>query len=50
MKPKDQPPDQGNDESPGVPGFKTWRGVYCFVGGCFVVVVVLLTLFTRLTA
>jgi hypothetical protein len=33
-------------ESPGVPGFGTWRGVYWFVFGWFVLTVVLLTLFT----
>lgn len=38
------PPD---DESPGVPVFRTWRGVYWFVLGSFAVVVVLLALFTR---
>ena len=32
---------------PGVPGFRSWRGVYWFVFGCFVWVVVLLALFTR---
>lgn len=36
-----------DDDSPGVPGFRTWRGVYLFVFGCFVVVVILLTVFTR---
>ncbi len=36
------------DESPGVPGFRTWRGVYWFVLGCFIAVVVALTIFTRL--
>lgn len=35
------------DDRPGVPGFRSWRGVYLFVFGCFVVVVVLLTLFSR---
>ena len=35
------------DESPGVPGFRTWRGIYLFVFGCFVLVVVLLALFSR---
>jgi len=33
-------------ESPSVPGFGTWRGVYWFVFGWFVLTVVLLTLFT----
>ena len=35
-------------EPPDVPGFRTWRGVYLFVFGWFVLVVVLLTLFTRI--
>ncbi len=48
MNPEKQPPQ--DDESPGVPGFRTWRGVYLFVIGCFVAVVALLTLFTHLTA
>jgi len=43
-----EPSDQ--DESPGVPAFRTWRGVYLFVFGCFVVVVVLLAIFTRVYA
>ena len=33
-------------EAPDVPGFQTWRGVYLFVFGWFVLVVVLLTVFT----
>ena len=42
------PTDPHNsDESPGVPGFRTWRGVYLFVFVCFVVVVVLLAIFSR---
>ena len=35
------------DESPRVPGFRTWRGVYLFVFLCFVIAVALLTLFSR---
>jgi hypothetical protein len=35
------------DESTGPPGFHTWRGVYWFVIGCFVLYVVLLTVFSR---
>jgi hypothetical protein len=35
------------DESPDVPGFRTWRGVYWFVFACFVLVVVVLALFSR---
>lgn len=43
----DENPDT---ESPGVPGFGTWRAVYLFVFGWFVLVVLLLTLFTALFA
>ena len=42
------PSDQ--DESPCVPGFRTWRGVYLFVFGWFVLVVVLLATFSRVFA
>lgn len=34
-------------ESPGLPWFRTWRGVYLFAFGCFVLYVVLLTVFSR---
>jgi len=37
----------GLEEPPGVPGFHTWRGIYAFVFGWFVLVVVLLALFSR---
>ncbi|MGC4073701.1 MAG: hypothetical protein QM760_14565 [Nibricoccus sp.] len=37
-------------DSPGVPGFRTWRGVYLFVFACFVAVVVALTIFSRVYA
>ncbi len=41
-------PDQRSDaEPPGLPGFGTWRGLYLFVFGWFVLVVVLLVAFTR---
>ena len=36
-----------DDESPGVPGFRTWRGIYWFVFAVFVAVVILLALFAR---
>ncbi|HEV8540833.1 MAG TPA: hypothetical protein VGR78_00445 [Verrucomicrobiae bacterium] len=36
-----------DNETPGVPGFRTWRGVYWFVMGWFMLVVILLALFTR---
>jgi hypothetical protein len=39
-------PDPLPDESPGVPGFRTWRGIYLFAFGFFVLVVVLLALFS----
>ena len=32
---------------PGVPGFRSWRGVYLFVFGFFVLVVILLSFFTK---
>lgn len=38
------------DDAPDVPGFRTWRGVYLFVFGCFILVVVALTLFARFFA
>ncbi len=34
------------DEAPGVPRLRTWRGVYVLVLGLFILVVVLLALFT----
>ena len=49
MKPP-SPDPAIDDKSPGVPGFRTWRGVYLFVFAFFVLVVVLLTLFSRLFA
>jgi hypothetical protein len=50
--PADQPgrASDAGDETPGVPGFRTWRRVYWFVFGCFVLVVVLLTIFSRVFA
>jgi hypothetical protein len=41
------PPD---DATPGVPGFRTWRGVYLFVFAAFVVFVIALTIFSRVYA
>ena len=43
--PPSEPP--ASDESPGVPGFRTWRGVYLFVFAFFIIVVALLALFSR---
>ena len=51
-RPREEPSQQNSataqpgDEAPGVPGFRTWRGVYWFVFGCFIAVVVALTLFS----
>lgn len=38
------------DDSPGLPGFRTWRGVYVFVLAVFAVVVIALTIFSRVFA
>jgi hypothetical protein len=40
-----KPPDP-HEELPAVPGFKTWRSVYLFVFGWFILVVILLAVFT----
>ena len=42
--PADSP---ASDESPQVPGFHHWRGIYIFVFVVFVLVVALLTIFSR---
>lgn len=44
------PETPASDESPGVPGFRSWRGVYLFVFVFFVIVVAMLTFFSRLFA
>ena len=36
-----------DNDDPGVPGFRTWRGVYVFVFGFFVAVVIALTAFSH---
>ena len=46
MTPAPRSPEPSEAEPPNVPGFQTWRGVYLFVFGWFVLVVVLLTVFT----
>jgi len=46
MKPPPSDPLH-NEESPGVPGFRTWRGVYLFVFAFFILCVVLLALLAR---
>jgi hypothetical protein len=45
--PAPPPPD---DEAPGVPGFRTWRGVYWFVFVVFVLSVLALAIFSRVYA
>jgi hypothetical protein len=40
-------PSNPENDPPGVPGFRTWRGVYLFVFAVFVLLVIGLTLFTR---
>jgi hypothetical protein len=41
ITPAEMPPD-GKDELTGLPGLRTWRGVYVFVFGCFILWVALL--------
>ena len=48
--PSNRPESDPNEEVPDVPGLRTWRGVYLAVIGCFVIVVVLLTLLPRFFA
>ena len=37
----------GGSRAPGLPWFGSWRGVYLFVIGSFVLYVILLTVFSR---
>jgi hypothetical protein len=46
MTPAPRPDAPSGAEPPDVPGFHSWRGIYLFVFGWFVLVVVLLTVFT----
>ena len=43
-----RPAERPEAEPPDVPGFRTWRGVYLFVFGWFVLVVILLTVLTEI--
>lgn len=43
---EDKPPVVEN-ETPHLPWFRTWRGVYLFVIGCFVLYVILLAILSR---
>ena len=47
MRPASGSEERPEAEPPDVPGFRTWRGVYLFVVGWFVLVVILLAIFTR---
>ncbi len=41
------PQPAANEEETGVPGLRSWRAVYLFVFGCFLVWVALLAVLTR---
>jgi hypothetical protein len=43
-----RPEERSETGPPDVPGFRTWRGVYLFVFGWFVFVVILLSVFTAI--
>jgi hypothetical protein len=43
----EEPKGAPGEESPGLPGLRSWRGVYYLVVGTFVLWVVLLRLLTR---
>jgi hypothetical protein len=45
-----QHPERQNDEDPGVPGFRSWKGLYVFVFVFFVVMVVVLTIVSQVFA
>lgn len=40
-------PKKDDADAPGVPGFRTWSGVYWFVFAAFAAMVAALTLFSR---
>jgi hypothetical protein len=48
MTPPGRPDELAEAEPPDVPGFRTWKGVYLAVFGWFVLVLVLLTVFTEI--
>jgi hypothetical protein len=48
MTPAPRAEEGAEGEAPGVPGFRTWRGVYVFVFGWFVLVVLLLSVFMEI--
>ena len=48
MTPATRPEAGPEAEPPDVPGFRSWRSVYLFVFAWFVLVVLLLTVFTAI--
>jgi hypothetical protein len=48
MRPASSADERTPAEPPDLPGFRSWRGVYLFVFGWFVLVVVLLAAFTAI--
>lgn len=50
MTPAPRPDEPSETGPPDVPGFHTWRGIYLFVFGWFVLVVILLAVFTGIFA
>jgi hypothetical protein len=46
MKPP-APEPAASARNPGVPGFRTWRGIYLFILAVFALVVVMLAVFSR---
>lgn len=47
-KPGEERPDAAEDESTGLPGFRSWKGVYLFVAAVFIAYLLFLTLFSRM--
>lgn len=45
--PNQEPPESAGTEATGLPGLRTWKHVYAFVLGWFVVCVLLLALLTE---
>ena len=48
LVPTVEPPAASGDETTGLPGLRTWRHVYFFVFGCFVLWVLLLLVLTEI--
>ena len=50
MRPTSRRDEIVEAEPPDLPGFRTWRGVYVFVFGWFLLLLLLLTVFTVIFA